>query len=225
MSTGLDTTLSFDQEEPDFTDVFKAAARTTLLDLRVAFPATVSKVGDGGKTVDVQADQQNVAITEGTEQVQPLLEIFSLPVLVYGRGATGGGYLQFPIQVGDKGLVIVNDRSLNDWYKNGTPGPPPHYHAHNVTDGVFFPGLRDSTRGQSQDSDGTAVLESDNIKLGENALLDAARKTDKTKSDISMSIWITSVISALATLKPPIIVAPPTDFGVIDGGSTKVTIE
>lgn len=67
------------------------------------------------------------------------------------------------------------------------------------------------------------------VKLGgPAATLGVARQTDKTAADTAMAVWIgqvqavTTAAAALLGMAPP---TPPTDFGVIMGGSIKVLSE
>lgn len=223
MSTRPETAHSGDRATVNLVDLFHAARRSTELHLRVSFPATVSKVLDGGAKVAIVSDIKDVLYTETeAEFVLEPLEIDSIPVWTYGQGAVGGGYLQFPVRVGDKGWVTVNDRSIDGWYENGIPAPPAGYHTHYATDGYFTPGARDRTRALTQDSTAT-VLEDTAIKLGKAAALGAARTTDKTAADVTMLVWIAAVNAALLVVG--ITVPPPSDFGLISGGSTKTKIE
>lgn len=224
MTQGPETPFSYNMRRPDLADVIAAASRNDSLDLRVCFPATVTEVQDGGARVKLTPDIKNVLATETGELIVEQIELSEIPVMTYGQGAADGGYLQFPVRIGDKGMVIVNDRNIGGWYENGLPDQPAGYETHTVSDGVFWPGLRDSTRALTQDPT-AAVLEHDSIKLGKAATLGAARTGDAVAAATSMATWIGAVITAFAALPIPIVVAPPADFGIISGGSTKTTIE
>jgi len=225
MTQGPETTYSYNMRRPGLADVIAAASRSDSLDLRVCFPATVTEVQDGGARVKLTPDVKNVLATETGELIVEQIELSEIPVMTYGQGAADGGYLQFPVRIGDKGLVIVNDRNIGGWYENGLPDQPAGYEAHIASDGVFWPGLRDSTRALTQDST-AAVLEHDSIKIGAGAtpLLKAARATDSTAPDATMATWIGAVSAFINGLAPGSVV-PPTDFGIITGGSSKTTIE
>ncbi len=223
MSTGAQTALSFDTRTPNLTDVVRAGIRSSELQLRVSFPATVSKVHADGR-VAVRPDFSNVVYTDDGEQDLGTYEIPNIPVLTVGQGTSGGGYLQFPIEAGHKGLVLVSDRSLDAWYQAGNPGPPAAYHTHEVVDGIFMPGLRDATRALPAQDPLAAVLEHSQIKLGAGALLGAARTGDNTSADVTMALWIAAVSTFINGLVAGSVV-PPSDFGKITGGSTKVKIE
>ena len=223
MTQGPETPYSNTMRRPRLADLVAATRRGTDLDLRVCFPATVTEVQDDGARVKVTPDIKNVLASEDGEQVIEQIELSEIPVWTYGQGAVGGGYLQFCVRVGDKGWVIVNDRSIDGWYENGLPAQPAGYQTHDITDGIFMPGARDSTRALAQDPSGSAVFEDTSIKIGANASLGAARTTDAVQPTELMAVWIEAVNSALKSLGAP--VDAPEDFATITGGSTKTTIE
>lgn len=224
MTQGPETPFSYDMRSPTLVDLVSASSRSDSLDLRVCFPATVTEVQDGGARVKLTPDIKNVLHGETGELIVEQIELSEIPVMTYGQGAADGGYLQFPIRVGDKGLVIVNDRNIGGWYDTGLPDQPAGYEAHVASDGVFLPGLRDSTRALTQDPS-AAVLEHGSIKLGAAAALAAARTTDAVGAAPGMAAWITAVIAGFAALPIPIVIPPPADFGIITGGSAKTSIE
>ena len=222
MTKGAETPYSFDMRRPTLVDVISAAQRSLNLDLSVCFPASVTEVIDGGARVKVAPDIKPVLATDTGEQILEPFEITNLPVLTYGQGTPGGGYMQFPVQIGDKGLVIVNDRSLGAWYEGGLQAPPDGYHTHSAADGIFLPGLRHRSIALSQDNT-AAVLEHPQVKLGANAVQSAARTGDQVNVATNMGIWIAAVTTALAGFG--ITIPAPTDFGIIGPGSSKVKIE
>jgi hypothetical protein len=204
-------------------DVMNAATRDSELNLRVCFPATVKKVTDGGARVEISPDMKTVLSADNGDFIVEYEDVFSVQVWTYGQGKAGGGYLQFPVEVGQKGWVMVSDRSLDGWYQNGLRAQPAGYHTHEMTDGVFMPGARDKTIALTQDTT-AAVLEHDSIKLGQAAALFAARKFDAVKAAPGMVAWMAAVNSAILAIPGPSI-PPPSDFGIISEGSDKVKIE
>ena len=222
MSTGANTSLSYDTRTPSLVDVVRAAMRETEFGLNVSFPATVSKLnGDG--TVNVVSDFLSVLWTDSGEQEQPAPEIPSVPIWTYGRNAMAApasGYLQFPVGVGDKGLILVSDRSIDAWYETGIQGAPPAYHSHKAIDGFFIPGNRQRTKAIDIDQT-AAVLEASLVKIGEGASLGAARTSDSIViDDAAWLAWFIAVGTATGVAPPG---APPT--GLITGGSSKVLVE
>lgn len=54
----------------------------------------------------------------------------------------GGAYLTFPIAVGDTGLVLFNDRELTTWLTTGQVTLPQNQRTHDLSDGIYFGGIR-----------------------------------------------------------------------------------
>tara|TARA_Y100000310_G_scaffold78412_1_gene75056 strand:+ start:555 stop:1232 length:678 start_codon:yes stop_codon:yes gene_type:complete len=225
MTQGPETPYSNTKRRPKLSDLVAAANRSAELDLRVCFPATVTEVQDNGARVKVTPDIKNVLATGDGEQIVEQIELSEIPVWTYGQGAVGGGFLQFSVRVGDKGWVIVNDRSLDGWYENGLPDQPAGYHTHDSSDGIFMPGARDSTRALAQDPSGAAVFEDAAIKIGAGASLGAARTKDAVDATAEMITWMNLVAAAAITGQPGPPIPFPAGFGLITGGSTKTKIE
>ena len=54
----------------------------------------------------------------------------------------GGAYLTMPIKAGDTGLVLFNDREITTWLTTGQVVPPQNSRTHDLSDGVYFGGIR-----------------------------------------------------------------------------------
>lgn len=225
MSRGPQSAYSFDTRTPSLADVLKAARRTTELELSVSFPATVSKVGVGGKEVSVIPDFKDVVYTETGESTQPAYEIPSLPVFVNGQGAAGGAYLRFAVRVGDKGLVVVSDRSLDKWRVDGRANAPAFYHTHNKIDGVFVPGLRDDSTSVAQDIELATVLEDTKIKLGAGAIEPTALAATLATFLDALVLWANTHTHAFAGPSGTTATGLPTPPSRPNIATTKVFVE
>ena len=74
-------------------------------------------------------------VTTGGTQV-PRPQLSSIPVLVAG----GGGYfLSFPLNTGDLGWVLANDRDISLFLQTYTQSPPNTARIKNFSDAVFIP--------------------------------------------------------------------------------------
>lgn len=95
-----------------------------------------------------------ILTTDGSQIPRP--QIASLPVLLLG----GGGYmLNFPLNEGDLGWVLANDRDISLFLQTYTQSPPNTSRIKNFSDGLFIP---DVMRGFTIDGEdeGNAVLQS-----------------------------------------------------------------
>ena len=163
----------------------------------------------------------------GLIAVGVLPEIPNVPVHYPGPSgmmATG------PVQVGECGLIVFADRSIDDWIQDGGPAEWALRHQrHNLTDAIFQPGLRYGTVAQNIDQnlyfigreDRTAGMGIDattrdlivstegttttvdaatQIKLGANATLGVARLNDNVTASAAFTTFMAQVVTALTTI-------------------------
>lgn len=53
----------------------------------------------------------------------------------------GNGHLRLPVNPGDTGQLVVNERSIDGWLQSGGQIDPLDPRKHALSDGVFYPGL------------------------------------------------------------------------------------
>lgn len=89
-------------------------------------------------TVDVQPTEMTIFYDDaGSELPQPLAIVRACPVALM---VVGGFGIRVRPRIGDSGLLLVNERSIESWYKGGgVPLPPPFDHTHNLSDSFFLP--------------------------------------------------------------------------------------
>lgn len=99
-------------------------------------------------------------------------QIASIPVMVFGGG---NFFLSFPLNTGDLGWVLANDRDISLFLQNYQESAPNTARIHNFSDGVFIPDIMKGYTIASEDAnsvvlqnlDGTIKISllSDRIKL------------------------------------------------------------
>lgn len=141
----------------------------------------------------------NPDIAQGANSVivQPPVLLVNVPVK---WTATGKGKLTMPLNVGDTGELIVQDRSLAEWRKKGVPVDPIDNWTHNRGDAVFHPGLHsDRLDKRLTPTDQTAtVLDGELlVKIGELA-------ADFPIKGTSLAAVLAPVIATLAAVPPPV---------------------
>lgn len=120
---------------PSLYDVLQQLKEDIFSTLRVCMP---------GQIVDFDGDKRTATVKILLQRVLPSGEyaeyknLYDCPVWTPGAG---GAFLQFPIQPGDQGMIIFADRNIGNWLKNGAVAPMPDLRAHNISDGIFVPGL------------------------------------------------------------------------------------
>lgn len=117
--------------------VVRMAIDCHLLDVRTAMPAQISRVLSN-QQVDVQPMIQARYQSQDEPVTLPIIQ--SIPVVM----ASGKNYaLKVPVAVGDTGLLIFCDRSIDVWCVSNAEGPvdPQDTRHHDLSDAVFVPGL------------------------------------------------------------------------------------
>jgi len=79
---------------------------------------------------------------------------------------SGGGYtLTFPITKGDEGILIFSSRCIDKWWKDGGVQQQAVLRMHDLSDGMFIPGIRSQARKLDPvPSTNSVVLRSDDNK-------------------------------------------------------------
>lgn len=137
----------------ELADVIKEAQRALSLRLRVALPAKIVAV-DGDQAVQVQPLLQSRYKFQNQPVDLPV--VAGVPVLM-PRGANYS--IRLPVAVGDTGLLVFCDRSLDNWLADTNGGrdtvDPQDSRAHDLNDAIFVPGI---TPFPAQTTDGTTDL-------------------------------------------------------------------
>ena len=124
-----------DQETKSLAWVIMQAIRTNQLELHTAFPAEITAVTTPGFLVSVQPLLKRRFMDAS---VEPLPIIQNVPVVM----PNGARYsIRVPVAVGDTGLCVVSERSLDVWKIHGGTVDPQDTRLHHLSDAVFIPGL------------------------------------------------------------------------------------
>lgn len=148
----------YDPTSPDYQpetlpsdEIIRRAIQAQMMGLRVCLPAQIVTVR-GNQKVDVQTLLQS-RYSDGTVVNIPAMQ--NVPVSM-PMGADWS--IKCPIAVGDIGLVIFCDRSLDVWLSgNGSIVDPQDSRQHDLSDPIFIPGLPTFTT-QTTDSTTDMVL-------------------------------------------------------------------
>jgi hypothetical protein len=131
------TTAFTDPEELERVSFERHSAR-----LRTATPGIIDAVHANG-TVDVQPAIMQVTTLDGQRSDEPLSVLTGVPTIFAYYAQTLGLSITLPMRPGDEGLLIVADRSIDNWQvasgvqAAAEPVSPRH---HNLTDALFLPG-------------------------------------------------------------------------------------
>lgn len=123
-------------QTPSLEQLIVQATRTLGLNLRVALPARVHAI-KGDQKVDVQPLYQACFVDVGVVDMAMLQDVpVAMPMGADWR-------IGYPLAVGDLGLCVFCDRSLDTFLaSDGTsPQDPLDRRTHDLSDAVFYPGL------------------------------------------------------------------------------------
>jgi len=132
-------------------------------------------------------------------------QIASIPVINLG----GGGYvLNFPLQPGDLGFVMANDRDLSLFLQTYIESPPNTQRVKNFADGVFIPSVLSDYDVSGED--GNAVLQN----------LDGSVKISLSQTDINIVADNTIINSVNVTVNADTDVTVNTNTATVNADSS-----
>ena len=111
-------------------------------DVRTALPVEVTAYASVAQTVNVKPLIKNLVEATDGIAIESLPIINTVPV-AFPR--SGGYFITFPIAVGDTGQIVICDRSIDQWHKQGKEVEPLDRRIHHFNGAVFYPGLSPST--------------------------------------------------------------------------------
>jgi hypothetical protein len=189
-----------------------------LSDVHTSIPAFIVKYTAGTPPLaDVKPSLIQVFVDDDGNEIPCEHPVITHCPVAFPQG--GGGYLSFPLKVGDPVLLLCAQRSLDAWLETDgkTPIAPGDYRRHHITDGVILPGIGTARVGipaHATDvvlglTDGSAefhlqpgghvYLKCLDIKLGSAGASDPMAKANETQSRLSaIEGKLTSVTAALA---------------------------
>lgn len=130
-------------ENLSFAAVVVQAIENAFKDLHTTMPGTIQSFDPATQIASVQLGIKRVfkkEDEEGNEQkrYEALPKLINVPV-IFPRG--GGFTLTFPVKKGDECIVIFNERSIDNWNKNGGVQNPGAWRMHDLSDAVCMVGL------------------------------------------------------------------------------------
>lgn len=120
--------------------------KTELLNIIIANKIADIHICMPGKILEYDYSKQRAKVQPSLNQkyndgeVVKLPAIFNVPVI---QPASGGASITFPVNIGDKVLLVFAEKSLEEWLQNGNQVTPDDPRQNNLTDAVAHIGLRD----------------------------------------------------------------------------------
>lgn len=206
-----DTDPNLTPETPTLGSALAYALHQHSLGLRVALPCRIVAV-NGNQLVDLQPLIMSRYTTSDSATLLPVLvnTLVAMPM--------GGDYrVRYPVAVGDIGYCIFCDRSLDVWASGkGGPVDPQDSRSHDLTDGVFYPGMV-PVSGQTTDTTNDLVIQNGTaeIRLQKNGRFVVANAQNELLSLLDQSVATFSQL--LQNLQAAVILTPigPGSFAAV----------
>lgn len=151
-------------------DNLREASRAAVARVNVALPVSVLSYDSTTQKVTVRIAQSFYRKNaDGDVEAYRPPDIPGVPVAFPGAGDFS---ITWPLAAGDTGIIVVADRSMDEWKVNGrTTVEQQDKRRHNLLDAVFIPGLRSYADAvPAAGVDGSAmVIRGAEIKLGSSA--------------------------------------------------------
>ncbi len=149
-----------------------------------------------GKVHTYDASKQTAEVQVQTDTEAPILP--SVPV-IWPRG--GNGYLHFPLQAGDFGLIVCCKDDIGAWRQRGEPGDSGDIGQHGLQNAVFIPGLVPANN-ELATASGATILSGSDVRLGDSGASEKVMCGDEFESDLgdfidALDIWATAVATAV----------------------------
>lgn len=125
-------------------DALRVAIDRQLIEQERAMPCVVEAVSADGTTVDVVVAISKVTVIEGQRLPIGDRVIRGVPIMLYGS-TTLGLFVCPPIQKGDDGEIVAQDRPIDNWQHGAGVAMPPDMQTPrhgDFTDAMFYPGAQ-----------------------------------------------------------------------------------
>jgi hypothetical protein len=197
-------------ETPSFGDLLLAMADNVIGRLTTALPAQIVTYDPATQTAHVKPTVAARYHEPESDTLLPLVlpDIANVPV-IFPLGQGGAASFTWPLIPGDTVLLVICDRSIDEWKATGLPeNLPQDIRRFDLTDAVAFAGLHPLNRPISAAgwAEGATVLQSPDIRLGSSA----ASKFLATQPDLLVELGrISAALAAVGGLYTPGVAPAP----------------
>ena len=181
------------QKTPTLIEVLDSIIDRHLYEMHTSLPAEIVSY-DHGKNLAKVRPMLKRKYKSQDEAVE--LPIISNVPIAFQR--MGNGHLRIPVNPGDTGHVIFNERSIDGWLQSGGIIDPNDTRKHSLNDAVFYPGLVPQNKPMSS----SAAADSIELKLN-NAYLEILKTgkfkiTDGTEELLDLVSQLSQVVIDIA---------------------------
>jgi hypothetical protein len=160
----------------------------------------IEKFNSETQTADISIFDKRVILENDKEILKDYTLLINCPVVI-PNGAKGG--LTFSINQGDYCILLVNDRDIDNWYRNGTKMKPNTIRVHNLSDCIAIPFLRNKLNKLTNYNNNATELNFLKTIISLTDKIEIQNETTKLKDDIidKMTSILNSLINTLISAK------------------------
>ena len=153
-----------ENETPTLAEVINDMIEAKILDIHVSMPGKVETYDHTQQKADIKPLlRKKYTVNGGTIVEIPVIP--GVPVQWPSANA-GAAYMHLPLKVGDLGLIIFTDRSIDTWLSGDgeitSPNDPRH---HDLSDAIFIPGIRPFKQPLSNTNADNFILQNGSIRI------------------------------------------------------------
>ena len=180
---------------PTLNDHVTELIKSQVLGIHTALPARVEKYDHTTQKADVKP-----LVSKKYRNSDLVTEIPVLPSVPVQWPSSAGGdaYIHLPLKVGDLGMVIFSERSIDSWLSGDgqitAPNDPRH---HDLSDGVFIPGVRPFKAALAGTSENNMVIQNDALRIE----IDPSGKISITGATKELLTVLSGVLDHLVSAK------------------------
>ena len=185
---------------PEWADILASAVEKRLCDVHTAMPAEISSYDSGTNLAIVVPVLQRKYVKDDDPVNLPLIS--NVPV-AFPR--MGEGFLRFPVNSGDSGMLVFQERSIDRWLELGRRIDPEDPRKFSLSDAVFVPGLNPKNKPLEISAEASSL----ELKYKE-AFIEITRDSKfkiKNKSEELLTLF-DDLLTALLTVKTNTILGP-----------------
>ena len=153
-----------ENETPTLAEVINDMIEAKILDIHVSMPGKVETYDHTQQKADIKPLlRKKYTVNGGTIVEIPVIP--GVPVQ-WASANNGAAYMHLPLKVGDLGLIIFTDRSIDTWLSGDgeitSPNDPRH---HDLSDAIFIPGIRPFKQPLSNTNADNFILQNGSIRI------------------------------------------------------------
>jgi hypothetical protein len=194
---------SYQPETDTLDQVIRKAVNAAALELHTWLPAVVTQVL-GNQRVNIQPLLQRRYVTPSSPTGQStsgtLVKLPAIQNVMVGMPMGAGYSIKLPVKVGDTGIALFCERSLDNWSNgSGSFTDPADVRHHDLSDAIFIPGIVPFANQTMDDTDDLVVTNGEaQLRVQEAGTFQLKNETNELLSLLSQLAAACSEIANVA---------------------------